>query len=263
MGSSIGVIVFLALVIGPWILKGIAAASNDRAEEEKSRKRRSQREGTDYDELARRRRAELQQLAAQRDQQRNAPSGHIVMDQPDPASLTMAQRIELARQRAGQKQHGGHVDPHAQAFESMEAQHAQTQREQQIRQQRANQQKQAQQQQAQRKAKAQQRAQVEQARRQQQQQKQAQQIAAAKSHRKKRAASGTSAKQTQEAVQKPSSAAKRSRVRSATQGSSSSTSNLFAPIDLKKLDARSLRQAFVMKELIDKPLALRTDQDAI
>lgn len=244
--STVSIVIFLALFIGPMILKGIAAANKGRSENELSRKKKNRRQGGDYDELARRRRAELQQLAQQREHQRQQPSGHIVMDQPDLSTLTMAQRIELARQRAAQKQQGG-VDPQTKARHEKQ-QHAQAQR--------ARQQQQTEQQQQQRRAKAQQRAKLEQTRKQQHQQQANQQRAASQQQsqpaaapaRRRRTATAAPVKDVWQEL-----GTKQSR---ATQSRATDT---FTPFDLGKLDARSLRQAFVMKELLDKPLALRDD----
>ncbi|MEM9414242.1 MAG: hypothetical protein AAGA29_02035 [Planctomycetota bacterium] len=240
--SGIGPIIILVIVVGGWIIKAVTAINESKAKNEKRRQR------PDYDELAARRMAELQQQA----QQQRVDTTQV--GQRDLSSLSMAERIEIARQRAAQQQ-GGRPDIDLQS-QALRQQQMQQER---LRQQQLQQQQQRQQQQRQQQA------------RRQQQQSQARQPQPAQSLRQQRAQKAAAKQslsqikqrearkhsESHERVHKTARRDKAVRRQEKMHAPASRAKRRNSLIDFSKLSHRSLRQAIVLKEILDKPVALR------
>ncbi|MFI4862402.1 MAG: hypothetical protein ACIAXF_17185 [Phycisphaerales bacterium JB063] len=239
--SGIGPIVILIIVIGGWIIKAVNAMNESKAKREKSGNR------PDYEELAARRRAELQQQAQQR-----GPAT-LQATQRDPSSMSMAERIEMARQRAQQQQGGQGVDPRAEALrrQQQEAMRQRQQQEQAARQQRLQQEQARRQQQQQ---------QQQRARQQQQQQQQTlkqQRAAAKRTQQGIRQRDERLHRASHERVHKTPKRDQAVRKLEAALAPGRRPKRKGALLDFGKLNRRSLRQAMILKEVLDKPVALR------
>lgn len=100
----IGTIITIILIVA-WVVKGLAALTGN---DEASRDKRGGRSLEDWDQMQSRRRAELQQQQQERaheleELEVNAMPGQQAPQPVDMSHLTMAQRIELARERARQQ----------------------------------------------------------------------------------------------------------------------------------------------------------------
>ena len=274
--GGLGSAIVIAIVIIVWVVKGLSALlGNKDADANRPRQRRSLE---DWDELQARRRAELAEQSRQRQsleeidaralgQQRPMQSGPI-----DPSQMTMAQRIELARQRARQQQGGVPHQADLRADEQAEAlRRAQAHAEREAQRRRAIAQ---QQHNAQRELEQQQRAARERARQVAERKRLAEQRALAEREQQRlarasRRRSASGAKQAQAEAKKgakaqPSQMRLESyqRVHQGHEHKSAATRRpgLGVP-KLGPLDAASLRKALILKELLDKPLAMRNPQD--
>lgn len=250
--GSIGTIITIILVVA-WVVKGLASTTGSQSDSSKPRKHRSLQE---WDEIQAARR---QQMSEQRESLSELRADTA---RQNPSQMTMAQRIELARQRARQ-QAGLSIQNDEQA-EALRRARVQAERQ-------AQQQRQAAEQRAQReRATRQERAQRERAERIRQQrrrqaQQQAQQRRRAKQQRRQRAATrATTGSQRQRAVAKPT-----KRVQQGTpqlEGGptvtkrAGSSSSVGIKTSVGTLSRADLRKAFIMKELLDKPVALRDPQ---
>lgn len=258
--GSFGGIIFLVLIVGGWVIKAIAAA-NENKSKGGGRPDRSGQPRVDYEELAARRRRELQQQAQQRRaQQGRGPSAQAQVPQRDPATMSMAERIEMARQRAS-GQGGGQagrsqVDQQAEALrraqqEAQQHADAQARAERARREQAARQHQQQQRQQQQHRRRVQQQSQPPPGRA-------ATQRAAAASQRDLSQVSEDAVRkhdQSHERVlSKKSARAAKLQESKRRQKRSGSGSDL---LDFSKLNRKSLRQAVVLKEILDVPVALR------
>ena len=254
--SSFGILIAIIVVVG-WVIKGISSAMGNEDDTGRKRPKRSLEE---WDELqARRREAKSEQQQALSEMRADNSS-------QNPAQMTMAERIELARQRA--RQQAGVQDQGDQQAEALrQAQsRAQEQAERRAREQRESElrarQRRAEQQRAQRER-------VKQQRRRQQ----AEQEAQAQAQRQRRA------KQQRRSQSKPATrATKGSRRESVVaesmqrihqghdhDGPKVTRRSKSAPVGasaagLGLMDRNALRKAFIMKELLDKPIALRDPQ---
>ncbi|MEM9347127.1 MAG: hypothetical protein AAGB26_10980 [Planctomycetota bacterium] len=247
--SGLGAIITIIIVVA-WIVKGLAAATGSDDAREKRRKGRSLEE---WDEMQAQRREQQQALS---DMSADSSS-------PNPAQMTMAERIELARQRAREQagipaQQG---DSQAEALRQARAraeQQAEQQRQRAAQQQRAQRERTEQQRRAQQeRAKQQRRRQAQRAEAEQQAQAQRQRQRRAKQQRRSQSGQQPRAKtgsQRERAVAKAmpqDSAVTKTSRRAGAIGSETA-------VGLNSRDA--LRKAFIMKELLDKPIALRDPQ---
>ena len=247
--NGLGGIIILVIVIGGWVVKAINAAN----ENKQSKGNRSNKPSVDYEALAERRRQELQQQAQQRRAQQGQQRQPTQVQQRDPATMSMAERIEMARQRDAQRR-GRHVEVDQQAEALRDAQQ-QAQAEARGQAERARQEQVAQQ------RRAQQRQQQQRARQQNQPPQRATKPAAAAPPRRRRDLSTVA----QDAQRKHK--ASHDRVLSKKAAGDAQTreqaANLGRPkrrkalLDFCKLNRRSLRQAIVLKEILDPPVALR------
>lgn len=252
--SNFGILITIILVVG-WVIKGISSAMGNEDEGGKQRPKRSLEE---WDEL------QAQRREAMSEQQQALSEMRSDTTSQNPAQMTMAERIELARQRA--RQQAGVPDQGGQQQAEVLRQ-ARARAEQQAKQQREL----AQRQQFAREQAEQQRNQRERERIKQQRRRQAEQEAQAQ--RQQRAKQN---RRTQSTGSKPAvTGSKREGViadsmqrihlghehgapkvtrRVAKSGAGLSVAGLGV------LDRKALRKAFVMKELLDKPVALRDPQ---
>lgn len=251
--NGLGGIIILVIVVGGWIVKAISAAN----ESKQNKGRRPGKPRLDYEALAERRRQELQRQA----QQRRAQQGRVQptqVQQRDPATMSMAERIEMARQRDVQRRgQPTAVDEQAQALREA--------------QERAQQQARAQAERARQEQAAQQRR-AQQRKLQQQQRARQQNQPAPRSAVKQAAAAGRRRRDLstvgEDALRKHQ--ASHDRVLSKQTASDAQARELAANLgrhkrrkpllDFGKLNRRSLRQAIVLKEVLDPPVALRKDQ---
>jgi len=256
--GGMGGIIFLVIIIGGWVIKAIAAA-NENKSKGGSRPDRSGQPRVDYEELAERRRQELQQQAQQRRaQQGRGPSPQAQVPQRDPATMSMAERIEMARQRASQQGGGqagrSQVDQQAEALrraqaEARQSADAQAERARQEQAARQRQQQQRQQQQHQRRV-------------QQQNQpppgRAATQRAASAKRRDLSHVSEDAQRKHDESHQRVLSATSaRAAALQENRGRRKRSSSGGDLLDFSKLNRKSLRQAIVLKEILDVPVALR------
>lgn len=252
--NGLGTIITIIIVIA-WIVKGLSSAvGND--ENAKPKQGRSLEEWDDIQAERREAGSERQDALADMRAQ-NATQ--------DPAQMTMAQRIELARQRARQ-QAGLSGQDEAQA-EALRRARQQAERQAQQQQQRQNAERIARQQRAERQRAAQQQAQRERVK--QQRRRQAKEQAEQEAQQRQR-----SSKQQRRSQSKPQATTGSRResivdtsiqrvqtdhdqagptvVRLASRSTASGTGFVLGP-----LSRANLRKAFIMKELLDKPVALR------
>ncbi len=231
--------VFAVVMVGSWVLKGIKHQNEKRNSQQMSIRRSAempqmQTRAVSSEELAAKRRRQLQELAQRR---RAAKSG--VGPQPtakkEPSNLTMGQRAERAKAQAQYR-------ARAEALKQKQAQEAAL---------------------AQRKAKAQQ----AQAQRQQQARAQSQRSRQIQQQRAK-AAAAAQRRAALPSKQRSHKDAKRIEAEH-RQGVvhrhvPDSTANAYAEKTARAPGKRmrSLREAVVFKEIIDPPLALRQDQTA-
>lgn len=258
---SIGVIIFLVIFVGGWLVKLFNAVNEKNKGKQSPQADAQQRQ--DYEALARRRQQELQAQALQRRAKQN-PSAQASVRQPvpDPATMSMAERIELARRRAAQ-QRGG-VDPQQQARALQQA-HEQAQHQARAQQSQAER-IQAERARQQRITEA--RQQKQHARRQQQSKQPpkgraaTQRAAAAKSRDISQVAEAAQHKHDESHDRVLSKGQARAAKLQETAGDLGATGrgNNKALIDFSKLNRRSLRQAIVLREILGPPVALRDQQ---
>ena len=259
MNSTIGIIVAIVVAVS-WVIKGLSAATGN---EEEGGRKRPNRSIEDWDDLQAKRRE------AMSEQQQALSEMRAESSAPDPSQMTMAERIELARQRA--RQQAGlpaqdAPDASAQRRErELAERRAQEQREAELRarRRRAEQERAAQEQRAQAdRAKQQRRRQAEQqAEReaQAQRQRRAKQQRRSQSSGTKRATTGSKRESVvAESIQ---------RIHQGQEHGDQKTSRRSKPgampasaVKLGLVDRNALRKAFIMKELLDKPVALRDPQ---
>ena len=91
--GGLGTIITIIIVVA-WVVKGLASVKGDQDNGDKPRKHRSLEE---WDEIQSQRRAEMS------DHQESLSEIRADSSAPNPAQMTMAERIELARQRARQQ----------------------------------------------------------------------------------------------------------------------------------------------------------------
>ncbi|MEO0474459.1 MAG: hypothetical protein AAF085_00625 [Planctomycetota bacterium] len=250
---NLGVIITIIIVVA-WVVRGIAAVMGDQDSAQKKRPGRSLEE---WDEMQAERRAQLS------DKQQTRTEARPETLAQNPAQMTMAERIELARQRA-RAQAGlapqDSADSDTQRREQARAeQQARQQREAELqaRRQRAEQERAAQQQRAQRERAQQQRRRQAQQEAEQQAQRQRR---SRQQQRRTRPAKATTGSQREQAVSRSQQRVRQSRVQPAAAQQPPTTESGFSVQSLKKLDRKALKQAFIMKELLDKPIALRDPQ---
>ncbi|MEM6257088.1 MAG: hypothetical protein AAGI37_02085 [Planctomycetota bacterium] len=248
--SGLGAIITIIIVVA-WIVKGLAAATGNDDAREKRRKGRSLEE---WDEMQAQRREQQQALSDMR-----ADSSS-----PNPAQMTMAERIELARQRAreqagvpaqqGDSQAEALRQARARAEQQAEQQRRQAAQQQRAQRERAEQQRRAQQERAkqQRRRQAQRAEAEQQAQAQRQRQRRAnQQQRRSQPRQQPRAKTGSQRERAvAQAMPQDTAVTKTSRRSGAIGGGTA--------VGLNSRDA--LRKAFIMKELLDKPIALRDPQ---
>lgn len=266
--NNLGPVIVIVIMVVFWIVKALASMTgNDEQAKKDQGKGRSLEE---WDELQARRRAEM----ARQNQQLETMRGDV--SQPDPSKMTMAQRIELARQRARQ-QGGGMGGQGDDAGEALRRARERAEQEAQRRRVAAEQQRQAQiaqRQQAERERAVRARdQQVAERRRLAEQRAKAEQEQLRRSRSRRRSSS-----QATPTASKPVpvlSSIKSDEVRDASYKrvhkghghggpelvTLKKTKNAHAATALGPLDTASLRKAFIMKELLDKPVALRSPQD--
>ncbi|MFN3168445.1 MAG: hypothetical protein ACE37H_15405 [Phycisphaeraceae bacterium] len=266
--GGLGSAIVIIIVITIWVIKGLQAVMNSGEDESSQRKRRSLE---DWDELQARRRAEM---ARQRGEE---PLEELYADanagQPDPSQMTMAERIELARRRARQQQGGG-VPQASDPAEALRLAQQRAEREAEQRRTQA-QRDQAQRAQAERERAARERErQVAERRRKAEQRAQAEreQLRKSRSRHKRPVSGAKQAKAASRTAKLPVPAIAASSIGDKT-GTARGASRLIEQgagrrrkktgVTLGPLDAASLRRAFVMKELLDKPLAMRNTQDEL
>ena len=255
---NLGAIITIIIVVA-WVVRGLASVMGNQEGGEKKRPARSLE---DWDDLQAKRR---EAMSEQREglQELRAQSGT-----QNPAQMTMAERIELARQRARQRarqQAGlqGQGDDRAEALRRARAQaerQAQQQREQ--AQQLAQRERAARQQQANRE-----RERIQQQRRRQAEQAdiEAQQQRQRRSKQQPRTQSRPALITGSQRENVVAQSVKRIHKGHEHTGpvvekqASRSKSGLGTPA-IGKLDRSALRHAFIMKELLDKPVALRNPQ---
>ena len=251
---NLGIIITIILVVG-WVIKGISSAMGNDDEGAKQRPKRSLEE---WDEL------QAQRREAMSEQQRALSEMRSDTSSQNPAQMTMAERIELARQRA--RQQAGVPDQGDQQQAEVLRQ-ARARAEQQAKQQREL----AQRQQFAREQAEQQRNQRERERIKQQRRKQAEVEAQAQRQqraRQNRRTQSTGTNQPAAGSQRKSIAAQsiqhvhlgheigvpKVARRSVKRGAGITVAGLGV------LDRTALRKAFIMKEILDKPVALRDPQ---
>ena len=255
--GGLGTIITIILVVA-WVVKGLASATgND--EEGKKRQGRSLEE---WDKLQSQRRAEMS------DRQEALSEMRADNSAQDPSQMTMAQRIELARQRA--RQQAGLPDQNDNQAEALQRARAQAQRQAQQQRQKAEQL--AQQQRAEReRAIQQQRAQQERVK--QQRRRAAQQQSEEQAQRQRR--NKKQQRRTQPQPARATTGSKREgvvnesmqRVHMGHGHTIPSVTRIASPAmatgtatAIGTLSRSNLRKAFIMKELLDKPVALRDPQ---
>lgn len=267
--QNLGVIIFIVIMLVS-VLSSILGQKKPNQTEE--RKRRTLEE---WDELQARRREEhrnsrnpaqaeaLEELQA--DASRSSAPGQP--QTPDPSKMTMAQRIELARERARQQAGGTpHQDSPGDALRrARERAEAEARR----RREAAERQRQAEQDQAEREARQREaarrrRAEEERARTQRQQsrrsrsQQRSQQSRASQARSMKPALPPVKGKASRSIEQGDS---RRAKKQSSVSGTAGKRRRGKVGLGPGSFNAAALRKAFVMKELLDKPLALRNPQD--
>lgn len=257
--GGLGAIITIILVVG-WVVKGLSSAVGNKDEGTQ----RPQRSLEEWDELqAKRREARQGQQQAMSELRADSSS-------QNPAQMTMAERIELARQRARQ-QAGlqGQDDQQAEALRRARAkaqQQAELQQRQNAQRQRAQREQAAQQERAERER-------AQQKRRRQAEQ-QAQQEAQAKRQRRGNQQRRTRPQQSQSQPRAATGSKRENVVAKSMQRIhkghehatpvvaklTSKTKGIGGVGSIGSLDRQSLRKAFIMKELLDKPIALRDPQ---
>lgn len=254
MGGLGTIITIIVVVI--WVVKGLAAATGN---DENSQKKRPARSLEDWDDIQAKRRE------AMSDQQQTLSQMRADSSAQDPAQMTMAERIELARQRARQ-QAGvqGQGDEQAEALRRARARAEQkAQQERQAAQQRAQRERAEQQQDArrQRDERAKQ-----QRRRQEQAEQQAKQQRRTKQQRRqqktKRPSTATTGSKRESVVAESLQRIHKSHAHNAPAVTklASRPRTIGTKPTIGSMDRSALRQAFIMKELLDKPVALRDPQ---
>ncbi len=250
-GDLIGYLVVALVILGPWIA-GLLKKAADADKKNKARLEERQQGGgasqKRLDDLAARRRAELRAQAQARQQGAAAPSGGV-----DPSNLTMAERIARARAKAQYENRQTQIQqetPPGREAESAARQRAEAEaaarrraeQEAQARQQ--EQRRAAERQDAQRRAERSARQKAEAARRQ----------------RVERSRRARESQRVQAAVT-PRPAARSAKPQAIVL-------EPMTPIDEAGglvFDRQSLRQAIILKEVLDRPVALRdpTQNDAL
>lgn len=255
---NIGAIITIILVVA-WVVKGLASVVNPQEGEEK--KKRPARSLEDWDEQQAQRRAQMS------DQQQAMSQMRADSSTQAPSQMTMAERIELARQRARQQ-----AGLQSQGEDQAEAlQHARTQAEQ-----KAQQDRQADQLRAQReRAAQQQRAQRQRDDRVKQQRRRQAQAQAEQQAKQQRRSKQQSRQQKAKSAPRATTGSNRERVVAESMKRiheghghsipvvtklSGQPQTTGAATTIGSLDRNALRKAFIMKELLDKPIALRDPQ---
>jgi len=257
--GGLGALITIIIIVA-WVVKGLSSAVGNEDSAEKKRKRRSLEE---WDQVQAQRREEMSEQQRALSEMRSDASAA-----PDPAQMTMAERIELARQRARQ-QSGGAQQEDAQA-EALRRARARADQQTQQKRQAAQQQQRAEQERAARKKAARERERDQQHRRRVAEQKaREEQLERQRRRRtrgtrpKQRAPKATTGSkresvvaQSQQRVHKGHEHAQKKAAKRAPAVSAASNASAV----LGSLDRASLRKAFIMKELLDKPVALRDPQ---
>lgn len=250
--SGLGTIITIIIVIA-WIVKGLSSAvGND--ENAKPKQGRSLEEWDDIQAERRAAGSERQDALADMRAQ-NATQ--------DPAQMTMAQRIELARQRARQQAGlSGQDEAQAEALRrarqqaERQAQQQQQNAEQIARQQRVERQRAAQQQAQRERVKQQRRRQAKEQAEQEAQQRQRSSKQQRRNQSKPQAMTGSRRESivdmSIQRVQTDHDQAGPTVLQLANRSKASDTGVVLGP-----LSRANLRKAFIMKELLDKPVALR------
>lgn len=254
--GGLGAIITIILVVG-WVVKGLSSAVGNNDEGQK----RPSRSLEEWDDLQAKRREALS------DQQQAMSEMRAENSSQNPAQMTMAERIELARQRA--RQQAGLPDQDDQQAEALRRarakaeQQAQRQRQETAQRQRAQQERAARQERAERER-------IQQKRRRQAQQQAEQEAQAKRKHRSKqqrRSRSKSQPRATTGSKREKAVAQSMQRVHKGHVQSSPAVTKLAdrptaegTAASLGLLDRQSLRKAFIMKELLDKPIALRDPQ---
>jgi colicin import membrane protein len=248
--NTIGAVITIILVVG-WIIRGLSSVVGN---DEQTGTKRPTRSLEEWDEMQAKRRA---QMAERQDalSELRAESGA-----QDPSQMTMAQRIELARERARQQAGLGQDGDREEALARRRAEEQAQQRRE------AQQRQQAERERVQR-------ARREREREQQRRRRRAEQEAEEKSRSRRQRTSkqqrqqatstrATTGSQREAAVSRAARRAQQKRAQPGpTLAQSSDTQGVgITAAGIGKLDRRALRQAFIMKEVLDKPVALRDPQ---
>ena len=270
--NSIGVIITVIFVV-IWVVRGIASVMGQDPE---SRAEGQTGQKTDLDQRIAAQRARRARLAEQQGGQAQALAGRQSASPQDLSQMSMAERIELARQRA----RSGPVSQRGQNVDEAQAGMQQAMREKQeleARQRAQLERRRQAKEQAERRKALQSRQQRAEARKQAEQQR-----AKAEQLERRRRRTQRQARQTRKPGQptrqsaQPAQAAGKSRTqqRQASKPAAIGTGPLGArsvprptrkrgAVHIGTLDANALRKAFIMKELLDKPVALRGEQDGL
>ena len=254
--NNIGLIITIILVVG-WVIKGLSAVMGN----EEQGKKPTGRSLEEWEAMQAKRRA------AMSEQQKSMREGRADVSQQNPTQMTMAERIELARQRARQQ-----AGLQAQGDDQAEAlRRARAQAEQKARQQReqAAQQQRAEQAARQQRAKrAQERAQRERRQAQQRAEQEAQARRQRRTKQQRRSKPKQPARATTGSRREGVVAESMKRIHEGHAHAGPKLTKLTSPTrpigaaaSIGTLDRDSLRKAFIMKELLDKPVALRNTQN--
>lgn len=249
--GSLGTIITVIIVVA-WVVKGLASMTGNDEQADKSRKPRSLEQ---WDELQSQRREQLSS------QQQALSDARSQASRVDTTQLTMAERIELARQRA--RQQAGVADEANGQAEALRRARLQAEQQAQAQRQQA-QQRAAQQRAAQERAvKERQRLELQRRRQLAQQQAQAQQrqTRAQQTQRRPSPAKPATARPVSTRQSVVAQSVKRVHEGHDHQGprvqAPASAGRSISAHELGLNNRKSLRKAFIMKELLDKPLALR------
>jgi FtsZ-interacting cell division protein ZipA len=255
MNSTIGVIITIIFVVA-WVVKGLSAVMGNEDSGEKQKGRSLE----EWDEIQAKRRE-----AASRQRSGTSQVRADAVPQ-NPAQMTMAERIELARQRArqqaGLQNQGDQQDRARRQSRAQAEQQARQQREQAAQKQRAQREQAAQEQ----------RVRVERERQLQQRRRQAQQQADQEAQAKRRHRTKQQRRSKPKQPVRAKTEMKRGgiitesvqRVHQGHDHGGPKLTKLATPTppignstNIGPLNRNNLRKAFIMKELLDKPVALR------
>lgn len=271
--NSLGAIITIIFVVA-WVVQGIIRVMNS---DEGGKDSASKTSDADLEQRIANRRAErARQARPDRDVQIGMDQRSQLMDGRlsevrgrDASQMSMAERIELARERA--RQQAGVVDQRDDAGEALERAREQAQREAQAQRDRAAMEQQAAREAAERRKSDQERQRRALARKQAEERE-----AREAQQRRRRTRAQRRAAQSKKSVPLADTPRRNQTSRTAQRGSKSSAPSPLgdgptvatlkssrgpSATRIGPLNVRTLRKAFVMKELLDKPVALRDEPD--